>query len=129
MSSKEWTPYIAAWRQRRHQAAVALAARIEAGRMAAQECARVLVEDFGAKRVWLFGSLVHQRRPHAGSDIDLAVEGLPALEYFPALTALWNLLPPAFELNLVPLEDAQPSLAGFVREQGELLFCQAPRDD
>jgi predicted nucleotidyltransferase len=39
---------------------------------------RVLVERYGAQRVWLFGSLARLRAVHNASDIDLAVEDLPS---------------------------------------------------
>ena len=86
MTSEEWTPYIAAWQERRRRASKALNSRVEIGRATAQECARVLVEQFGARRVWLFGSLAHRNFAHTKSDIDLAVEALPPEKYFPALT-------------------------------------------
>ena len=85
----------------------------------------MLIEQYGARRVWLFGSLAHRRFVHDRSDIDLAVEGLPPEDYFPALVAIWNLLPPGFELDLVPLEDAKPSLVDIVRKGGELLYESA----
>ena len=46
----------------------------------AAECLR----RHGATGVWLFGSLA-EGRPNLESDVDLAVEGLPALNYFDAL--------------------------------------------
>lgn len=123
MTSEKWAPYIAAWRERRRQVASSLDLSVKSGRAAAQECARVLVEQYGARRVWLFGSLAHRRFVHIGSDIDLAVEGLSPEDYFPALAAIWRLLP-GFELDLVPLEDAKPSLVDLVRKEGELLYEQ-----
>jgi predicted nucleotidyltransferase len=75
--------------------------------------------------VWLFGSLAQRRFVHAGSDIDLAVEGLPPEDYFRALVAIWRQLPPGFRLDLAPLEDAKPSLLDVVREEGELLYERA----
>jgi len=70
----------------------------------------------------LFGSLALHRSAHHRSDIDLAVEGLPPIEYFPALSAIWELLPPGFEIDLVPLEDANPSLVDLIDSEGELLY-------
>lgn len=49
-----------------------------------REAARLLRERYGISRVRAFGSLVHQRRFHTGSDIDLAVEGLEPADYWEA---------------------------------------------
>jgi predicted nucleotidyltransferase len=35
-----------------------------------------VLRDRGAKRVWLFGSLATGAVPHAGTDVDLCVEGV-----------------------------------------------------
>ncbi len=96
----------------------------------AQMCARILVERYGARRVWLFGSLLPGHVLHRESDIDLAVEGLPSNQYFPALARLWDVLADAncelpFALDLVPLEDAQPSLVNFIHTEGKLLYEQS----
>lgn len=127
---QDWAPYIAAWQERRRQAAATQQRRAAAGRAAARACARVLVERYGAQRVWLFGSLRHAQLVHSESDIDLAVEGLPPAQYFPALTTLWNVLAGTttdftFTLDLVPLEDAQPGLVDFIRAEGDLLYEHA----
>jgi len=125
MTREEWTPYIVAWRKRRHRAIATTDKRIETARSVAQECARVLIEQYGARRVWLFGSLAHRRFVHARSDIDLAVEGLLPEKYFRALAVIWELLPSGLKLDLVPLEDARPDLVDIVREEGELLYGKA----
>jgi len=90
-------------------------------RQAARDCARRLVRDFGAKKVYLFGSLLDESLVHKRSDIDLAVEGLDGGMYFKALRELEKLLPEGVELDLVPLEDAWPELVERVRREGLLL--------
>jgi predicted nucleotidyltransferase len=81
----------------------------------AQACIRLLKEKFGARDVYVFGSLSGDSPWHSQSDIDLAVEGLAHEDYVPALSALWDLLPDGVELDLVTLEDAPPSLAARIR--------------
>jgi predicted nucleotidyltransferase len=88
---------------------------------------RVLVERYGAQRVWLFGSLARLRAVHNASDIDLAVEDLSSDQYFAALATLWDIVTdtdvsPAFTLDLVPLEDARPGLVNLIRTEGKLLY-------
>lgn len=119
---EEWAPYIAAWRERRRRVAEMESLHAEIGRSTARRCARILVEQYGAQRVWLFGSLARQSFVHSRSDIDLAVEGLSPEDYFRALATIWKQLPPGFELDLVPLEDARPGLVDLVKQEGELLY-------
>jgi predicted nucleotidyltransferase len=85
---------------------------------AADRCTRVLKEQFGAREVYLFGSLAGQSPWHNRSDIDLAVEGLPPDQYITALSALWELLPEGLELDLITLETAPPALVA--RAKGEV---------
>ncbi len=87
----------------------------------AHACARRLVQDFGASKVYLFGSLLEEDLVHHRSDIDLAVEGLEGKLYFKALSEVWALLPAGAELDLVLLERAWPGLAERVRREGVLL--------
>lgn len=70
-------------------------------RAAAEACARVLKEQFGAREVYIFGSLTGQGPWHSRSDIDLAVEGLAPEQYIAALSALWQLLPDGMDLDLI----------------------------
>ena len=85
---------------------------------AARELARRLVGAHGAFRVWLFGSLAWGE-PDEASDIDLAVEGLDELRYFPALGGLLAVAPT--RVDLVRMEEAEPSLRARVLEAGLLL--------
>lgn len=81
----------------------------ELAREAAAAC-RLRKERFGARRVILFGSIAGQGGWHAESDIDLAVEGLPPAEFFPAYAACRDLLPQGLELDLVAIENAYPEM-------------------
>lgn len=74
-----------------------------------EACRRVLIEEFGAKRVIPFGSFV-EGFWHERSDLDLAVEGLPPERFFKALTTLQRLAPKGPRIDLVPLETAPPQL-------------------
>ncbi|MFN2230419.1 MAG: nucleotidyltransferase family protein [Anaerolineae bacterium] len=118
---EEYSEYVEAWRKRLAQEESERRMRAKRLREVAQACAHHLVEDFGARKVYLFGSLLGEDVVHSRSDIDLAVEGLEGARYFEALSALWKLLPAGVELDLVPLEDAWPSLAEQVSTEGKLL--------
>jgi predicted nucleotidyltransferase len=52
---------------------------------------KYLEERFGVKAVYIFGSVRGDTPFHEGSDIDIAVEGLPPERYFEALRALGGL--------------------------------------
>jgi len=78
--------------------------------------AALLRRDFGVTRVVLFGSLARGRfRPD--SDIDLAVEGLAAAAFFPALAQASQLS--EFPLDLKPIEDLAPHFRMRVLLTGE----------
>ena len=117
----DYAEYVIAWRARLVDRERRRDERVLRLRQAARDCARCLVRDFGAKKVYLFGSLLDGSLVHNRSDIDLAVEGLDGGAYFKALRDLGTLLPDGIELDLVPLEDAWPELAERVRMEGALL--------
>jgi predicted nucleotidyltransferase len=121
----DFSEYVLAWRERLARQESEKRQRALHMHQVARECARRLVHEFGANKVYLFGSLLEARFIHDRSDIDLAVEGLDGTLYWKALSSLWALLPEGVELDLVPLERAQPSLAERVRMEGELLDAAA----
>jgi predicted nucleotidyltransferase len=82
------------------------------------ELKALLVERFGARRIWLFGSLA-LGTAHLGSDIDLATEGLPPERYFEALAEAMRIA--RADVDLVRLEEAPQSLRERVAEEGREL--------
>lgn len=94
--------------------------RREQLRKTAEICARILIENYNVKKVYLIGSLVNGI-VHEGSDIDLVVEGLSPDLYMKALTELWDYMPEGTELNVIPIEDAFESLKEKVLNEGELV--------
>jgi len=119
----DYSEYKRAWERRWREEEERRRQLLREARKAAQECARLLVEEFGARRVYLFGSLLRECSFHLHSDIDLAVEGLgPGRVYWKALTRLWKLLPPGVSLDLIPMEDAYPSLVKRIKTEGKILY-------
>ena len=87
-------------------------------RKIAEELARVLVDDFGVRRVWLFGSLA--RGGIGGKlDIDLAVEGLDETLELSAWSAVDARA--GTRVDLVRLETASDRLRAVIRQEGVLL--------
>ncbi len=122
---RDFDQYVDAWRERLARQQSEQHLRAQRLREVARSCARLLVQGFGARKVYLFGSLLDQDLVHDRSDIDLAVEGLEGKLYFTALRDACRLLPPGIELDLVPLEQARLGLAGRVRTEGVLLDAAA----
>ena len=82
---------------------------------------QVLSQEPEVCRIWLFGSLAWGT-VHSQSDIDLAVEGLPARRLFAAQGEL--LLASPASVDLLRLEEAPAELAARVRSEGQLLWTQ-----
>lgn len=82
----------------------------------ARKAAAVLRQEFGAERVWLFGSLARGTFD-AASDIDLAVDGIEEKAFLRALGRLIS-LHPDFSVDLVDIREARPGLRRAIEEEG-----------
>jgi predicted nucleotidyltransferase len=98
---------------------------MEARRLVAREAVLaalqvVLPRHPEVRCVYLFGSVIREGMFHLESDVDVAVEGTNAEQYF----ALWRELNDAVSGFLIDLRDInQPSnFADTVRQRGELVF-------
>lgn len=94
--------------------------RRQAAWSVARRAARLLREAFGATRVIAFGSLAHGAWFGPASDIDLAVEGVPAEAFWRAWAAI-DRLDPTFEIELVAIESASERLRDEIIGQGVML--------
>jgi len=74
-------------------------------------------EQYGVKRVWLFGSSVEDEQ-HA-KDIDLAVEGLAPEKFFDFYGRLFFELPKP--VDLVDLSQ-NPPIAAIIRQKGIRIY-------
>ena len=118
-----YSEYIVAWREHEREAQLRTQERAARARAAAETCAAYLAEHHDVRRVWLFGSLVQPLRAHAQTDIDLAVEGLAPADYFMALAGLYTLVDTGVEIDLVPIETAQPLVSKRIFSEGEILYA------
>jgi predicted nucleotidyltransferase len=123
--TQAFAEYVEAWRGRLARRKSEQQVWAQHLREIARSCAEHLVHDFGARKVYLFGSLLQDDLVHGRSDIDLAVEGLEDSLYFKALRDMWSLLPAGVELDLVLLESSWPGLAERVESEGVLLDAAA----
>ncbi len=110
----------AKWREyhpfKREAAQGAPAFSLAEAQAVARAIGQELVRRFGAKRVVMFGSLARGdfgRR----SDIDLAVWGIPAADFYRAV-AFASGYSSAWEVNLVDAEDCPGSLREVITREG-----------
>jgi uncharacterized protein len=82
------------------------------------QASKLLVEQYHASRVMLFGSLATKTYSEY-SDVDLAVEGMPSASYFHALADLMALF--GVPVDLVRTEEAAASLRAHIEEEGQPL--------
>jgi predicted nucleotidyltransferase len=125
MGKAEVAEYRRHWRERAeretaHRRELASRARAEA-----RHVAQMLVREFGASRVYLFGSLAQEDRFHEQSDVDLAVEGIAQERFFKAWTATGAHA--SAPIELVDIDEVGEPMRRLIREHGELL-CDASAD-
>ena len=80
------------------------------------ERAAAVLKEFGAREVYVFGSAASGVL-REGSDIDLAVSGLPPKVFFRAMGQARDAL--GRELDLIDLDEDNP-FTRYLREEGEL---------
>lgn len=105
-------------RAERPQRLAEMRQRQQQGLAVARECARLLKEEFGAQRVVLFGSMLDPERMWWGSDIDLAVWGLPEKDFFKAGAAIER--GHDFCVDLVEVQHALPHIFQAIEQGLEL---------
>jgi predicted nucleotidyltransferase len=84
---------------------------------------RVFAQWPSIRRVWLFGSVAKGRRLDFRSDIDFAVEGLPATAHCRALADLDAVV--SLPADLVRWEDADDVLRTQISDWGILVYERA----
>ena len=83
----------------------------------AQSAARLLREQFGARRVVVFGSLTRREWFTPWSDIDLAAWGIPAQSFYRAVAKVTG-LSSEFKIDLVDPESCRPALRRIIDREG-----------
>lgn len=105
-------------RAKRGEFLVAMKQRQKQGWEIARKCAIILKEQFGVKRVFLFGSLLDYESMSWHSDIDLAVCGLAKSDFLKAGAALEK--GHDFPIDLVEIELAKPHILKAILQGVEL---------
>ncbi|MBI5842965.1 MAG: nucleotidyltransferase domain-containing protein [Chloroflexi bacterium] len=102
---------------RRQKARVSkIKARMDQGWKLARIAAKILREQYHAKRVVVFGSLLHETRFNEWSDIDIAAWGIPSEQTFRAIGTILD-LDTSFEINLVDVNTCLPSLLKAIEQE------------
>jgi predicted nucleotidyltransferase len=104
--------------EQREQRLMQMKERQQQGLVVARQCAQILKQEFGAGRVVLFGSMLDLERMWWGSDIDLAVWGLPEEDFFKAGAAIE--LGHNFRIDLVEIQHAKPHILQAIEQGLEL---------
>ncbi len=81
---------------------------------------RRLVDEFGATRIVLFGSLARDEAT-PDSDVDLLVQGIAPARFFDAQAVADRILAPT-RVDLVPVERARPLVRERAAAEGEPLY-------
>lgn len=76
-----------------------------------------LLQQKGARRIWVFGSMARGGHPHGSSDVDIAVEGLAAPGLIRTLLEVEQVL--GVEVDLIRLEECSDSLRARIAREGE----------
>lgn len=97
-----------------------LEARFQQAWALAKMAAGQLRSQYRVDDVVLFGSLLHRELFHKYSDVDLAVKGLPARDYYRAVASLLT-LSDAISIDLVLFEEAPQSLQKCIDREGIIL--------
>ncbi len=117
LTPKEMAAYRTATRRRYEQEQRALALREKRAWKLARRAATLLGQQFGATRVMVFGSLVHQGCFTQWSDVDIAAWGICFEDTFRAIGAVMD-LDAEIEVNLVDVATCSSSLLTTIERQG-----------
>ncbi len=119
LTREEWQPYIEAARKRLTPPKLSLAEQQQREQLLTrvQEAARQLKSQFGVQRVILFGSLADANWFIPNSDIDLAVEGLSASDFWNAWRVVEDVIGDR-PVDLVEIETASETLRNAIQKYG-----------
>jgi len=114
--NQDYSKYIEAWKKRLARAEEGRKERHRKALAFAKKAARMLKEEFGVQKVYLFGTCTDENRFRLDSDIDIAVVGIKPEDFFKAWVAVER--DSKFEIDLVDLETAPSTLKRRVEKIG-----------
>ena len=119
ITGDEWRAYDMGAAVRRRQASVDPQAqeRWQQAQQLARDAAQRLRDQFGARRVVLFGSTVERSLFTRWSDVDLAVWGVPPEQFYEAVAAVTS-LHVGIPVDLVDAEQCNEDLKKTIEQEG-----------
>ncbi len=117
VTPEEMAIYRATARRRWEREQRELVQRRERAWELARRAATLLKEQFGATRVVVFGSLVHEDCFTLWSDVDIAAWGIAPEDTFRAIGAVMD-VGGDIEVNLVDMGACRPSLRAVIEQEG-----------
>jgi len=117
LAPEEAATYRAAARRRGEQEQRKLVQREKRAWALARRAATLLREQFGAERVVVFGSLVHQGCFTPWSDVDIAAWGIQPQDTFRAIGLVMD-IDAEIDLNLVDVGACSASLLTTIEREG-----------
>lgn len=118
ISEEDMVVYKATARLRLEQEEKELTARRKRAWELARQAAKLLKENFGAKRVVVFGSLLHLNCFSKWSDVDIAAWGISAEDTFRAMGAVMD-IGKDIEINLVDIDTCRTTLRAIIEREGK----------
>ncbi len=103
-------------RKRREAAELQRLQRLDQAWKVARQASQILCDEFQAREVAVFGSLVQPELFHMRSDIDLAVWGLDESLYLQAVARVTS-LDPDISVDLIKMEEASSSLREHIENE------------
>lgn len=86
----------------------------------ARQAADLLRREFGARKVFIFGSLVRRGGFTLWSDIDIATQGIPPVRFFEAVGMVTG-ISAEFKIDLVDMDTCAPLLRKNIEADGKSL--------
>ena len=119
LTGDEWRAYDPGAAVRRRQASVdpQVEKRWQQAQQLARDAAQRLRDQFGARRVVLFGSAVEQSSFTRWSDVDLAAWGVPPERFYEAVAAMTS-LSTEIAVDLVDPDQCPATLRGVIEREG-----------
>ena len=120
LTDEQLAQYRAAAQRRHQQQRDRLQQRQQLGLAVAQRAGELLKQEFGAKKIVLFGSMRSLDRIHKRSDVDLAMWGINPRDYFRAVGELLA-IHPEIAVDLVEAESASVRILHEIETTGAVL--------
>ena len=115
--------YIDYWRDRQAKQAAEAKALAKQAWVDVQQIVHLLITEFEATQLIVFGSLVQDDRFDAESDIDLAVASIPPKDFFTAMAAVNRITQQWVDLK--PIEALDPHFLQKVLKTGKMIDAES----